>query len=93
MGESCATVWHNLAGRLMHTHVKDARRRPDGEWDLVLLEDGEVPVREAVGMLKAGGWDGYLVVEWEKKWHAEIPEPEVAFPQHIAVLRRYVSEA
>jgi sugar phosphate isomerase/epimerase len=92
MGESCATVWRNLSGRLMHTHVKDARRKGESDWDLVLLEQGEVPVREAIQTLKASSWDGYIVVEWEKKWHMEIPDPEVAFPQHIAVLKRYLAE-
>jgi fatty-acyl-CoA synthase len=89
MGESAAEVWRLLASRLLHTHVKDARRNGDG-WDLVLLGDGEVPVREAVRQLAAVAWPGYLVVEWEKKWHMEIPEPEVAFPQHAALLREYL---
>ena len=93
MGESCAQVWSNISDRLLHTHVKDARRQGESGWDLVLLEAGEVPVREAVRTLKANGWDGYLIVEWEKKWHMEIPEPEVAFPQHVALLKRYLVEA
>jgi hypothetical protein len=29
-------------------------------------------------------------VEWEKKWHPEIAEPEVAFPQYMHVLRSYL---
>lgn len=88
MGESAAEVWTLLSGRLLHTHVKDARRNGDG-WDLVLLGEGEVPVREAVAKLAAEHWTGYVVVEWEKKWHMEIPEPEIAFPQHAKLLREY----
>lgn len=90
MGESIAQVWTLLAGRLLHTHVKDARRAGDG-WDLVLLGEGEVPVREVVRTLAMRQWKGYVVVEWEKKWHPEIPEPEVAFPQHIRLLREYLA--
>jgi len=66
MGESADEAWGLLASRLLHTHVKDARRTGDG-WDLVLLGEGEVPVRGAIQTLAANGWDGYLVVEWEKK--------------------------
>jgi sugar phosphate isomerase/epimerase len=76
----------------VHTHVKDARRKPDGGWQLCLLGEGEVPVRAALATWVANGYDGYVCVEWEKKWHPEIEEPEVAFPQHIATLRRYLSE-
>lgn len=90
MGESAAEVWEAIGGRLVHTHIKDARRAGDG-WDLVLLGEGEVPVREAVRTLVGRDYGGYLVVEWEKKWHPEIPEPEVAFPQHIRLLREYLA--
>jgi sugar phosphate isomerase/epimerase len=92
MGESAAEVWKLLASRLFHTHVKDARAKGDG-WDLVLLGEGEVPVKEAVQTLERSGWQGYLVVEWEKKWHMEIEEPEVALPQHVQLLRQYLAEA
>ena len=91
MGENVAQVWALLSTRLLHTHVKDARRARGDEWDLVLLGEGEVPVREVVRALAMRQWPGYLVVEWEKKWHPEIPEPEVAFPQHSRLLREYLA--
>lgn len=91
MGESVGEVLDLVGGRLLHVHVKDGRRRPDGGWDLVLLGEGEVPVREAVQALQAAGYTGWLSVEWEKKWHPAIPEPEVAIPQHARVLRQYLA--
>lgn len=91
MGETIAQVWTRLAPRLVHTHVKDARRVGKDDWELVLLEEGEVPVREIVRTLGLRGYKGYVVVEWEKKWHPEIPEPEVAFPRHSRLLREYIA--
>jgi fatty-acyl-CoA synthase len=38
-------------------------------------------------MLGDRGYDGYVSVEWEKRWHPELAEPEIALPQHIAWLR------
>ena len=32
-------------------------------------------------MLAANDYKGFYCFEWEKKWHPEIEEPEVAFPQ------------
>lgn len=92
MGEDVAAVWTNLANRLVHVHVKDARRRPDGQWDLVLLGEGEVPCREIVRALAMRGYTGYVVAEWEKKWHPEIVDPEIALPQHIATLREWTAD-
>ena len=34
------------------------------------------------------GYNGYVSVEWEKYWHPEIPDAEIALPQHIAWLKR-----
>ena len=92
MGDSVATVWTNLADRLIHVHVKDARRRADGGWDLVLLGEGEVPNREVVRALAMRGYDGWVSAEWEKKWHPEIEEPEIALPQHRAKLREWLAD-
>jgi sugar phosphate isomerase/epimerase len=89
MGESPEQTYRLLEGRILSTHVKDARR--DGErWQLLPLGEGEVPVREMLATLAANGWGGWVTVEWEKKWHPELADPEVAFPQHMRVLREYV---
>jgi sugar phosphate isomerase/epimerase len=92
MGENLAQVWMNLASRLVHVHLKDARRRADGQWDLVLLGDGEIPCREIMRALVMRGYDGYVVAEWEKKWHPEIADPEMALPQHIAKMREWIAD-
>jgi sugar phosphate isomerase/epimerase len=90
MGETPADVYANLGRRILLAQVKDARRKPDGDWRLVLLGEGEVPVRQMLGLLAAGGYQGWISVEWEKRWHPEIREPEVALPQHLEVLAEWM---
>jgi len=53
---------------------------------LVLLGEGEVPVRQILALLAAGGYPHWISVEWEKRWHPEIEGPEVALPQYLSVL-------
>jgi sugar phosphate isomerase/epimerase len=94
MAERPAEIYAALGSRLLLAQVKDARRapeRPDG-WQLVLLGDGEVPVREMLAVLAAGGYEGWISVEWEKRWHREIEEPEVALPQHLRLLSTWMNE-
>jgi sugar phosphate isomerase/epimerase len=94
MGEQPPEIYAALGSRLLLAQVKDARRAPeraDG-WQLVLLGAGEVPVREMLTVLAAGGYPGWISVEWEKRWHAEIEEPEVALPQHLALLETWMNE-
>jgi len=93
-GERAADVWSNLGRRLLLAQVKDARRDPGREdgWQLVPLGEGEVPVRDMLALLAAGGYQGWVSVEWEKRWHPEIAEPELALPQHLAVLGAWIRE-
>jgi fatty-acyl-CoA synthase len=90
MGETPAEVSANLGPRILLAQVKDARRTADGEWQLVPLGAGEVPVRDMLGLLAAGGYPHWISVEWEKRWHPEIAEPEVALPQHLDLLTTWL---
>lgn len=88
-GEDAETVLRLLEGRIAHVHVKDARR--DGS--LTLIGEGEVQLRDSLDALASAGYDGWISVEWEKHWHPELAEPEVALPQFAAVLRSWTREA
>ena len=90
-GETPAQALAALDSRVLNVHLKDARRA-GGQWQLVLLGEGDIPVRDGLRLLKHSGYDGFISVEWEKKWHPEIAEPEEAFPRHLSVLREYMAE-
>ncbi|MCL4862017.1 MAG: sugar phosphate isomerase/epimerase [Caldilineaceae bacterium] len=92
MGESIEETWRLIGARTAHVHMKDARRRADGSWQLVLLGQGEVPCRAVVELLHRNHYRGYITAEWEKKWHPEIEPPEVALPQHAEVLRAWFAD-
>ena len=85
VGESPEDVVRTLGSHIRLVHIKDARRRGD-DWQLVALGEGEVPVREGLAALDAAGYDGWLTVEWEKRWHPELAEPEVALPRELETL-------
>jgi sugar phosphate isomerase/epimerase len=85
-GESPADVVRALGPAIRLVHVKDARRR-GSEWELVPLGDGDVPVRESLDALRAHGYDGWLTIEWEKRWHPELAEPDLALPHELQALR------
>jgi len=94
MGESPEEVTQLLGDRLLHVHVKDGRGETGAsQWELVLLGEGDVPMAGVLRALRANGYRGWLTVEWEKKWHPEIAEPEVALPQHAEAMTRLLAEA
>lgn len=78
-----------LGNRIFYLHVKDAVYDPrhaqameDG-WRYVAPGTGELPLAEAIRLLRQTGYDGWLVFEHEKRWHPELPEPEEIFPQFV----------
>jgi sugar phosphate isomerase/epimerase len=88
-GESPVEAVELLGNRLVHVHVKDARRLEAG-WKLVLLGEGDVPVADSLWALRQTEYDGWISVEWEKRWFPELAEPEVALPQHATLLNRWL---
>ncbi len=89
-GEPLEETMNYLKEYVKHTHVKDSKGKGENP-ELVLLGEGDVPLQEIVNLLKENGYDGYLSLEWEKAWHPEIAEPEVAFPQAAKKLREYIA--
>jgi sugar phosphate isomerase/epimerase len=88
-GESPAATWEAIGPWVKYTHVKDSRldpAHPDG-YQLCLTGAGDLPLPEIIRVLQAGGYDGWLTLEWEKKWHPELEAPEVAFPGYVKYMR------
>ena len=86
-GESPAETWRNLGPWIRNTHWKDSLPDPAAGHQLCLMGEGDIPLTEIRDVLLAGGYDGYLTLEWEKRWHEELPDPEVAFPQYVRFMR------
>jgi sugar phosphate isomerase/epimerase len=92
VGEPPGETFATLGPLVRHTHLKDSV--PDGSGRrYVPTGQGSIPLREAVQVLVAGGYQGIYCLEWEKRWHPELEEPEVAFPHFARVMTQYLAGA
>jgi sugar phosphate isomerase/epimerase len=95
--EQPADTWKALGTWVRHTHLKDSVQKPGTTGVLdrqyVLTGKGDVPVKEQVHVLAKAGYKGFYCFEWEKKWHPEIEEPEVAFPHYAKTMTEYLTAA
>ncbi len=83
--ETPAETFKQLGPFIRHTHIKDSI--PSGnDVRYVLPGSGKIPMRDIVQVLAKGGYRGYYGFEWEKAWHPEIEEPEIAFPQYAKLM-------
>jgi sugar phosphate isomerase/epimerase len=87
--ESPKEVFDALGKYIKHVHIKDANL-VDGKPAYCLIGQGVAPLREAMDSLKRSNYKGYYSFEWEKKWHPEIQDPEIAFPHFAKEIIHYL---
>jgi sugar phosphate isomerase/epimerase len=85
--EAPADVHNALKRYIRHVHLKDMAT-VEGKQRYVLLGRGETPVLDAIGLLDKSGYAGYYSFEWEKLWHPEIEEPEIALADYARFMKR-----
>jgi len=85
-GESFAETWKHAGPYIKHVHIKDSNSFNEKGFDLAMLGKGKLPVIEAVEILIRHGYKGFFEFEWEKGWHPEIPDAEIAFPHGAGYL-------
>jgi sugar phosphate isomerase/epimerase len=76
-----------LKDLIRHVHIKDMRRDREG-WEYVLTGEGTFPLRELKAILKDLQYDRFISFEWEKKWHPEIADAEIALPHFARWFRK-----
>jgi sugar phosphate isomerase/epimerase len=88
-GDSIEESAREIAPYLGHVHLRDARPVKGHEhWLPVLAGQGAVSFAGAIEALQKLGYDHFISFEWEKYWHPEIEEPEVALPDFITAMKR-----
>ena len=93
-GQTPRQCWDNVGPHVVDTHIKDSYvTDSDREgYRYCLLGEGDVPVPDTLQVLHAGGYDGYLTLEWEKAWKDYLPDPSVGFPQYVQQMRHYLAQ-
>jgi sugar phosphate isomerase/epimerase len=84
-GETPEDSWAVLGGRALEVQVKDARLGEKVQ--PVLLGAGDINWKGAIATARRSGFEGPFVLEWEKAWHKDLAEPDVALPYELAALR------
>jgi sugar phosphate isomerase/epimerase len=90
--EAPASVYEGLKNFIRHTHIKDLHL-VNGKEEYTLLGKGESPVFEGIDVLQKAGYKGYYSFEWEKLWHPEIPEPEIALADYPNAMKAHFNKA
>lgn len=69
---------------IKHVHIKDRIRQ---NMKLTSLGKGDIPIKAIAERLSSDGFDGYVSLEWERKWHPELCCIEEALSDFVAMMR------
>lgn len=85
--ESPEKVYTALSPFIKHVHIKDATITGD-KLNYVLLGQGQTSIMEGLNLLHTQNYSGYYSFEWEKLWHPEIADPEIALADFPKVMQQ-----
>lgn len=85
-GDDFMRFYQPLKSFIKHTHFKD-HKRAGGEFRLCRLGEGDIPLAKIARQLLSDGYDGWFSLEWEKKWHPELPDAQEAYPDFIRLMK------
>lgn len=87
-GESPADTAQTIRPYLRHVQLRDSLQR-EGKTLPRLLGEGDLPLGDIVRALRAIGYDQWISLATEKRWHAEdAPEPEQSLPQFVDYMKK-----
>ena len=79
-------MYRAIAPYIAHVHLKDRT----GEGRLCLPGEGILPLGHIVSLLRDGGYDGALSLEWEKRWHPELADIDTACRVYMELIKKSV---
>ena len=77
---------------IRHTHLKDSVGTGEDR-KYVLTGRGTVPIQRQIAALRGIGYKGFYCFEWEKVWHPDLTDPEIAIADYARVVGQCLGDA
>ncbi|MBQ1501979.1 MAG: AMP-binding protein, partial [Firmicutes bacterium] len=87
--EDPATTWANLGDYIKHVHIKDSVVAADGSIEYRIPGAGDLPLEDALNILKDNNFKGSVSLEWIKRWAENLAEAGIVVPAFIEYVKPY----
>ena len=84
-------TFSKLQKYIKHIHIKDSKII-DGKVKYQMLGYGNIPVEQILELLSVNNYEGYISLEWVKRWSKELDDPDIVFPQFIFAVKRMLKK-
>ncbi|MBO4898185.1 MAG: AMP-binding protein [Clostridia bacterium] len=72
----------NLGAYIKHVHVKDSIEE-NGKIVYKMMGEGDLPIKNVIDALRSINYEGYVSLEWVKRWAPGLEDAGIVFPQFI----------
>ncbi len=86
--ESPAETVSNIGEYIKYAHIKDSIIA-DGTVKYKMMGEGDIPVKEIIEALKSINYNGYMTLEWVKRWAPELSDAGIVFPHFAEFMKKY----
>ncbi|WMJ22300.1 sugar phosphate isomerase/epimerase family protein [Paludicola sp. MB14-C6] len=76
--ESVYDTYRKLGKAIQYVHVKDSIK-PNDNITYRMMGYGDLPIYDAIKLLKENKYDSYISLEWVKRWNPDLEEPGIVF--------------
>jgi len=88
-GEAPETTVANLGEYIKYIQVKDSIMREDGSVEYRIMGTGDIPVKEMIEALDTINYNGYISLEWVKRWARDLSDAGIVIPQFAEYMSPY----
>jgi fatty-acyl-CoA synthase len=90
-GESAGKTIQNLGAYIKYIHVKDSVVKDD-RICYKMMGEGDLPIDDFMRALRSINYEGYISLEWVKRWAADLDDAGVVFPNFANYMARYMEK-
>ena len=87
--ESPETTVANLGEYIKYIQVKDSVMREDGTVEYRIMGTGDIPVKQMIEALDTINYNGYISLEWVKRWARDLSDAGIVIPQFAEYMAPY----
>ncbi len=90
-GETPGKTVQNLGAYIHYVHIKDSVVA-DGAIQYRMIGEGDLPIDDIMFALRSINYDGYVSLEWVKRWAADLSDAGIVFPHFANYMGRYTEK-
>ena len=91
-GETPEKTVQNLGAYIKYVHVKDSVMA-GGKIQYRMMGEGDMPIDEMIQALRSINYEGFVSLEWVKRWAEDLEDAGIVIPQYANYMSRYTEKA